>query len=313
MDRRRFLSTTTGLAGLTIMHSRPISALSELNELPRSDRLPVLFIGHGSPMNAISDNAYTRAWRHLGETLPRPRAILCVSAHWLTRGDTRVTAMERPRTIHDFGGFPQALYDQQYPAPGSPELAEESIALVRRVHVTRDEEWGLDHGTWSVLLPMFPGAEIPVVQLSIDYAKPPAFHYALARELRALRDRGVLIVGSGNLVHNLREMRATAEPFDYAVEFEATMLSAIEDRNFEAVVDYETLGHVARRAHPTPDHFYPLLYSLGLHHDREEITTFSRGFDLGSISMACLAIGDVDIRMESTSPDPRDETTDSGS
>ena len=300
MERRDFLKTAAaGIAGMGIVGCSPrrgmrtgtLSALDELSNLPTAERLPALFVGHGSPMNAIEDNAFSRTWKQLGKELPAPQAILCVSAHWLTRGETRVTAMEKPRTIHDFGGFPQALFDQQYPAPGSPDLARDTIEIVKKTHVLKDSQWGLDHGTWSVLLPMFPKAEIPVVQLSIDYAKPPKYHFELAKELRKLREKGVLIVGSGNLVHNLREMRRTSEPHDYTVEFESAMRTAIDAREFEKVVNFSDLGELAKKAHPTPDHFYPLLYTLGVVEDGEPITAFNEAFDLASISMTSFTVG----------------------
>ncbi len=294
MERRDFMKTcAAGVVGLSAgaITTGSLSALDELDQLPTAERLPALFVGHGSPMNAIEENAFTKEWQTLGKTLPTPKAILCISAHWLTRGETRVTAMKKPRTIHDFGGFPKKLYEQQYPAPGSPELAKQAVELVQKTHVKKDDEWGLDHGTWSVLLPMFPKAEFPVVQLSIDYGKPMKYHFELARELRKLREKGVLIVGSGNLVHNLRELKMGADPYDYSVEFEKKMLEAIRAEDFQAVVDYASLGKVAKQAHPTPDHFIPLLYSLAVKEKGEAMTTFNEAFDMGSISMTSFAIG----------------------
>ena len=289
MQRREFVKAcAAGVVGVT---TGSLSALEKLDELPSAERLPALFVGHGSPLNAIEENAFTKEWFELGKTLPTPKAILCISAHWLTRGETRVTAMKKPRTIHDFGGFPKKLFEQEYPAPGSPELAQQTVELVQKTHVKKDNEWGLDHGTWSVLLPMFPKAQFPVVQLSIDYGKPMQYHFDLAREIRKLREKGVLIVGSGNLVHNLRELKMGAAAFDYSIEFEQKMLEAIRAENFQAVVDSASLGEVAKKAHPTPDHFIPLLYSLAVREKGEELATFNEAFDMGSISMTSFTIG----------------------
>lgn len=261
-----------------------------LGDLPGTDRMPVLFIGHGSPMNAIADNTFTRQWREIGKGVPAPRAILSVSAHWLTEGTTKVTAMQEPRTIHDFRGFPPELYAQRYPAPGSPELAAQTIELVRSSHVEADHAWGLDHGTWSVLGPMFPDANVPTFQLSIDYSQAPRYHFELARELAALRRRGVLIIGSGNLVHNLGAMRSNAPPFDWAVEFRDRMVGFLREGDLDGVVDFQKLGAVARAAHPSHDHFLPLLYAIGLIEPGEPVTFFTDAFDLGSISMLSMRV-----------------------
>lgn len=262
----------------------------QLLGLPNSDTMPLLFVGHGNPMNAILDNDYSRTWRELGRNLPAPKAILSISAHWLTRGGTKVTSTSTPETIHDFGGFPQQLFDQQYPAPGAPDFARQTIELVQKTHIEADQSWGLDHGTWSVLLPMLPEATIPVYQLSIDYSKPPRYHFELARELKKLREKGVLIMGSGNLVHNLRLMANTDQPYDWTVEFDAKMTAAIDERDFDRVVDFQNLGQLATLAHPTYDHFLPLLYTLGVVDEKDEIAYFNDSFDLGSVSMRSLLV-----------------------
>ena len=290
MNRRDMLKA--GLGGLVGAGAMRLPALAGmLSELPTTDRMPALFIGHGSPMNALEDNEFTREWKAVGAEIPLPTAILSVSAHWLTRGVTKVTAMDRPRTIHDFGGFPQELFDQQYPAPGAPDAAAATVELVRKTHVEADHDWGLDHGTWSVLLPMFPEADVPTFQLSIDFAKPPQWHFELARELRQLRRRGVLIIGSGNLVHNLGALRPGGTPPDWAQEFEATMVDHLDSGHLQGIVDFQALGAVARQAHPTHDHFLPLIYAIALKEDDEGFAHFAKAFDMGSISMRSLRIG----------------------
>ena len=260
-------------------------AYRQLSALPPSTPMPLLFVGHGNPMNAISDNAFSRSWTAIGAQLPRPRAILCISAHWLTPGSTQVTAMELPRTIHDFGGFPKLLFEQEYPAPGAPEFAQRTVALVRQAELVADYEWGRDHGTWSVLIKMFPQADIPVYQLSIDYAADAQYHYDLAAELRELRDRGVLIIGSGNLVHNLSALDPEGEPHDWAIAFDDALTALLDRRDDQGVIAFQGLGEAARLAHPTPDHFLPLLYVLGLKGADERIDYFNAAFDLSSISM----------------------------
>lgn len=252
--------------------------------------MPVLFTGHGNPMNAIMRNEFSETWKRLGRELPRPKAILSVSAHWLTRG-TYVTAMERPKTIHDFGGFPKELFDAQYPAPGTPDFAKETARIVKSVTVQEDYEWGLDHGTWSVLLPMFPQADIPVFQLSIDYYKPAQYHYELAKELYELRKKGVLIVGSGNIVHNLGQIDFEGKrKFDWAVEFDEKIKTLIDKGDHAGVIHYEKLGSIARMAVPTNDHYLPLMYTLGLKQKHEEVKYFNDKMDAGSISMRSLLI-----------------------
>ena len=255
-----------------------------------SDRLPVLFIGHGSPMHAITDNPYRRSWSELGRGMAPPRAILCISAHWLTHG-IYVTLAERPRTIHDFRGFPDELYAQRYPAPGAVAMAKLTMATVRRAHVQGDEEWGLDHGTWCILGAMFPEARIPVFQLSIDVDQPDRFHVELGKELAFLRERGVLIIASGNIVHNLREMRPDRPPFDWAVEFDQQVKDRIERDEPDRLIDYLSLGAAARLAVPTTDHYLPLLYALGRRDERDEVAFFNESFDLASISMRSAIFG----------------------
>jgi 4,5-DOPA dioxygenase extradiol len=260
----------------------PESAFSRLSPTPR---LPALFVGHGNPMNAIDDNAYSRAWAAIGASLPKPQAILCVSAHWMTQGGSLAHVGRRPKTIHDFGGFPRALYQQQYPAPGAPEAARAAVELVRSTHLQPDEEWGLDHGAWSVLIRMFPDADVPVFQLSLDLGRAPAAHLDLARELKPLRERGVLIIGSGNLVHNLGALNPGGAPYDWAQAFDETMKARIAARDGAGVAEALDGSRTARLAHPTPEHFLPALYPLGVADEKDELSFFSESFDLGSISM----------------------------
>lgn len=262
------------------------------DDLPgRDNRMPAFFIGHGSPMNGIEDNAFSRSWADLGRTLPEPSAVLCVSAHWLTEG-THVTAMEQPRTIHDFYGFPQALFNVRYPAPGSPAVARETAAAITSTNVAMDHEWGLDHGTWSVVRQMYPEARIPVLQLSIDYHKPASYHYELGKELARLRNKGVLIIGSGNMVHNLRMLnwRQPESGYDWAEELNSTFKSLIESRQDQKLIDYQNLGHPAQLAIPTPDHYFPLLYTLGLRGASESVAFFNDSLSMGSVSMTSVKI-----------------------
>jgi 4,5-DOPA dioxygenase extradiol len=255
---------------------------------------PAIFFGHGNPLNALLRNQYTEAWSNIGNSLPRPKAVLCISAHWYLPGSA-VTAMVQPRTIHDFGGFPRELYEVHYPAPGSPELARRVQALLAPVTVELDEEsWGLDHGTWSVLCHVFPNADIPVVQLSIDETQPPDFHYELGQRLVPLRDEGVLVVGSGNLVHNLHTYawgKHNVEPFDWAVRFEKLACELLLKADHAPLVDYESLGRDALLSAPTPDHYLPLLYVLGSRQPGDEVKFPVEGFDGGSISMLTVQLG----------------------
>jgi 4,5-DOPA dioxygenase extradiol len=263
--------------------------MSELNSafaaLPASPKMPALFVGHGNPMNAIEDNAYSRAWRKIGDELPRPNAILVVSAHWMTRGGALAHIGPKPKTIHDFGGFPRELFQQQYPAPGAPDYAKATIELVRSSHIEGDERWGLDHGAWSVLMRMFPRADIPVFQLSLDLAKSPKEHLALAAELKPLREKGVLILGSGNLVHNLMAMAPGAPPYDWAQTFDAEAAQKISARDAIGLGNALNASRAAKLSNPTAEHFLPALYPLGVADDKDELSFFSESFDLGSISM----------------------------
>ena len=272
------------------------SAAGVFKSLKKSPRMPVMFIGHGSPMNAIEDNIYRRSWQALGKEFegqgaakwPVPQLILCISAHWITRG-WHVTGMAKPKTIHDFGGFPAELFAQQYPAPGAPDTAKELSAMLKSpipggtVGVD-NAEWGFDHGTWSVIKPMFPKANIPVMQLSMDYSRPPAEHYALGQQLKKLRDYGVLIVGSGNIVHNLRAMRQSA-PYDWNIEFDATIAKQLASGNLAQLADFQKLGEVAKLAHPTYDHYLPLLYAAGAAEGTDQLRTFNDSLTMGSLSM----------------------------
>jgi 4,5-DOPA dioxygenase extradiol len=244
-------------------------------------------------MNALAHNAYTEAWAGLGRSIPRPNSILCISAHWFVP-ETGITVTTAPRTIHDFGGFPRDLYQLQYPAPGDPELARRVQTLLAPVPVRLDESWGLDHGTWSVLCHVYPKADVPVVQLSIDERQPPAFHYELGRRLAPLRDEGVLIVGSGNLVHNLRAYswgRQPAAPFDWAIRFEQQVREMLTAGEQKPLIDYEKLGRDALLSIPTPDHYLPLLYVVAAQQQREKVSFPVEGVDGGSVSMLSVQVG----------------------
>ncbi len=253
-------------------------------------RMPVLFVGHGSPMNAIEDNEFSHGWIEAAKSIPRPQAILCVSAHWETRG-LGVTAMEKPRTIHDFGGFPPELYAKQYPAPGAPELAGRVGEIIRSATVIPDQRWGLDHGTWSVLCRMYPAADVPVVQLSLDRTQLSPFHYQLGQELRPLREEGVLILGSGNIVHNLRLISWDSEPFDWAVEFDTRVKDWILSGEHEPMIHYENLGQSAVLAVNSAEHYLPLLIILGAMQPDEPVAFFNDRIFAGSLSMRCVRSG----------------------
>jgi 4,5-DOPA dioxygenase extradiol len=258
-----------------------------------SESMPAIFFGHGNPMNALSDNAWTQGWAAIGSSIPRPRAILCISAHWYIPA-AAVTVMERPRTIHDFGGFPRELFEVQYPAPGSPDLARRVNELLGGDVIEDESNWGLDHGTWSVLCHVFPAGDIPVVQLSINETEAARFHYDLATKLAPLRDEGVLIIGSGNLVHNLHTYawgKHDVEPFDWAVRFESRARDLMLAGDHDPLIDYESLGRDAMLAAPTPDHYIPLLYILGLRKAGDLVTFPVEGFDGGSISMLTVKVG----------------------
>jgi 4,5-DOPA dioxygenase extradiol len=260
-----------------------------------SQRMPVLFLGHGSPMNAFEDNQFVQGFRKAAAEIPKPNAILCISAHWLTDG-TKVTAMDLPRTVHDFGGFPQALFDVQYPAPGSPDLARETAELLSPVLTEEDHQWGLDHGAWSVIRHMYPEADIPVIQMSIDYTKPPQYHFDLAKRLNKLRDKGILIIGSGNIVHNLRlidwrNINTVGAGWDWAIEAREKTNQWLLDGNFRKIIDYHKQGTSLQHAVPSPDHYLPLLYSLGLKDQAESLDLFNDELIGGSLSMTSVRIG----------------------
>lgn len=264
-----------------------------MNDARRRDggRMPAVFFGHGSPMNTLERNRYSDAWRRLGNSLPKPRAVVCISAHWFTQG-TAVTAMDKPKTIHDFYGFPQALFDVQYPAKGDPRLAARVRELLAPVEVGMDLSWGLDHGTWSVLKHVYPDADVPVVQLSLDGTQPAECHYRLGSRLAPLRDEGVLIAGSGNVVHNLRMMkREGGAPFDWAVRFNEKIRAALASRDHDALVHFERQGEDARLSVPTPEHYLPLLYIAALCTDDEALHFAVDGYELGSLGMLTAVAG----------------------
>lgn len=255
--------------------------------------MPAIFFGHGNPMNAVLSNSYTEAWRHIGEKTPRPKAILSISAHWFVP-ETGVTISTAPRTIHDFGGFPPELYQVRYPAPGDPALARRVQELLAPVQVSLDQSWGLDHGTWSVLRHIYPDADVPVVQLSIDESQPASFHFEIGRRLAPLRDEGVLIAGSGNLVHNLHAYawgRHVRDPYDWAVEFELQAKQLMVALDVKPLIDYERLGPSARLSIPTPDHYVPLLYVIATRQHGDNITFPVEGIDGGSVSMLSVRVG----------------------
>jgi 4,5-DOPA dioxygenase extradiol len=292
MKRKTFLTLLAGGAGIAAMG--PLRALQQI--LKEEDTtMPVLFVGHGSPMNGIEDNHFSNYWKKLAQEIPQPKAVVCVSAHWLTRG-TFVTAMEAPPTIHDFGGFPQALFDVQYPAPGSPEVARETSGVITTAQVGLDHEWGLDHGTWTILRHMYPEANIPVLQLSIDYEKPASYHYELSKQLASLRKKGVLIMGSGNMVHNLRmvdfaKINVENYGYDWALEMNEIFKKKITDGDHQSLIDYTSLSKSAKLAIPTPDHYYPLLYTLGLKSEKDNISFFNDMAVGGSLTMTSVRIG----------------------
>jgi 4,5-DOPA dioxygenase extradiol len=257
--------------------------------MPQQTRMPAVYVGHGSPMNAITDTQFSRAWRALGASLPRPRSIAVISAHWFVAG-TAVTAMPKPKTIHDFGTFPKALFDVQYPAPGDPALAAEIAEILAPTPVRLDSSWGLDHGAWSVLIHAFPKADIPVVEISIDANLSPQGHFDLGRRLAPLRERGVLVVACGNIVHNLRYLDfEAAKPVDWAVRFDDFVKIALEKRDDQALIGYRS-NPDARRAAPDDDHFFPLLYAAGIRQDDDALRFVIEGFDAGSISMRAFTL-----------------------
>ena len=275
-----------------------MNRLNDLHKISGSfsntEKMPVLFLGHGSPMNAIEENQFVAGFRNLAKTLPQPNAILCISAHWFTKG-TKVTAMEMPRTIHDFGGFPQALFDVEYPAKGSPELALTTKELLLPTEVELDEHWGLDHGAWSVIKHLYPEANVPVIQLSIDYTKSGQYHFDLAQKLSALRTKGILIIGSGNIVHNLglvdfRNFDKDNYGYDWAIEVKEEVNNYLLDGNFQPLIDFEKQNKAFQLAIPTPEHYLPLIYTLGLKGKTEELSLFNDKLLAGSLSMTSVKI-----------------------
>jgi 4,5-DOPA dioxygenase extradiol len=292
LERKAFIKTLIGGAAMASL--QPFyNWTKELTE--KEEKLPALFIGHGSPLNGIDDNEFSRTWTKFGKEIPKPKAVLVISAHWLTNG-THITAMDNPKTIHDFGGFPQALFDVEYPAKGSPELAKATSELITSTHVGLDHDWGLDHGTWTVVRHMYPNADIPVLQLSIDYNKPAQYHYDLANQLASLRKKGMLIIGSGNMVHNLRmvawdKLKEPEYGFDWAIEMNTIFKEKIGNNDFKSLIDYEKLGTAAKLAIPTPDHYYPLLYSIALQDSKDEVSFFNDKLVGGSLTMTSVKIG----------------------
>ena len=293
MERKDFLKALALLpfAG----NAMNLNELSKITEpMGSTETMPVLFLGHGSPMNAIEENEFVTGFRNSAKGVPTPTAILCVSAHWETRG-TFVTAMGKPPTIHDFGGFPKALFDVQYPAPGSPELAKQTKALITKTEVGLDHSWGLDHGAWSVIMHLYPKANIPVIQMSIDYTKPPQYHYDLARELAALRKKGVLIVGSGNMIHNLGmvawdKLNADNYGFDWALEARHKMNQFILNGDHKSLINFKSQGRPFDLSIPTPEHFLPLLYVLALKGEKDKVSLFNDKAVGGSLSMTSVRI-----------------------
>src|SRR5688572_2665449 len=293
MKREQFIKTiVTGAIGMTTL-----SAFRNFtNGLHEEEQvMPVLFIGHGSPMNGIEDNEFSRRWTTMAKEIPTPKAVLVVSAHWFTKG-TKITAMDFPKTIHDFGGFPKELFETNYRVPGNPVLAKETKELLHSAHVELDHDWGLDHGTWTVVRHMYPKADIPVLQLSIDYTKPPQYHYDLAKELYALRKKGVLIMGSGNMVHNLRmiawdRLNDASYGYDWALQMNDTFKNLIREGDHRRLIDFESLGREAALAIPTPEHYWPLLYTLGLKGSKDAVSFFNDKAVGGSLTMTSVRLG----------------------
>jgi 4,5-DOPA dioxygenase extradiol len=291
MNRRTFIKTTT-LIGTTMIGIHPF-ARSWDNDPTLEIAMPIVFVGHGSPMNAIEQNNFNATWKEISKDISTPKAIMVISAHWETVG-TKVTAMDHPRTIHDFGGFPKALFDAEYPAPGSPTFAKQTQELSTHWKIEEDHEWGLDHGTWSVLMSMYPNANIPVYQMSLDVRKKPEEQFALAQDLYELRKRGVLIIGSGNIVHNLRMIKWDNSAFDWAANFTTTVKNFVDSNDFHLLIHYTSLENY-KYAIPTPEHYLPLLYCLGLKTKTDSITYFNDVTTNGSISMLGLLIQPVKL------------------
>ncbi len=292
MRRKDFIKSVIGLTAMTTLSSLK-TITDDMQE--QDEIMPVLFIGHGSPMNAIEDNEFSRGWRNIAANIPKPTAILMVSAHWETKG-TFVTAMEKPKTIHDFGGFPKALFDAQYPANGSKWLADETKKIIESTPVGLDEAWGLDHGAWSVLKHLYPNADIPVVQLSLDYTKGAEYHYNLAQQLQGLRKKGVLIIGSGNMVHNFQYARFSGDfnahfGHDWAIEANESFKKLITDNDFKSLINFEKYSTALKLSAPTPDHYLPMLYSIAWRGKKEDLSFFNDDIVGGSFSMTSVKIG----------------------
>ena len=293
MKRKQFVKViVTGAVGMTTLSAFRsfTNSLSEQEQL-----MPVLFIGHGSPMNGIEDTEFSRRWTQMAREVPNPKSVLVVSAHWFTKG-TKITAMDFPKTIHDFGRFPQELFDVQYRAPGNAVLAKETAELLHSAHVELDHDWGLDHGAWTVVRHMYPEANIPVLQLSIDYTKGPQYHFDLAKELYALRKKGVLIIGSGNMVHNLRmvawdKLNDKEYGYDWAKNINEKFKTLIQDGDHKPLINYSTLGKDALLAIPTPEHYLPLMYTLGVKGSGDAVSIFNDKAVGGSLTMTSVKLG----------------------
>jgi 4,5-DOPA dioxygenase extradiol len=269
------------------------SWVNELSQIPEEENMqPVLFIGHGSPMNAIENNEFTQMLSALGKNLIKPKAILVISAHWLTKGSF-VSSCLRPETMYDFGGFPKELYEVKYNSPGAPEYARITKEIVSYTNIHLDDQWGLDHGCWSILAHLYPNADVPVFQMSLDYGKEMLYHYELAANLKALRKKGVLIIGSGNVTHNLGKIDGdeNAKPFDWALEFDEKVRKNFAEQNFSELINYTQWGKISKMAHPSNDHYIPLLYTAGLYDKNEKVKFIFEGFQHGSLSMRCVKIG----------------------
>tara|TARA_R110001592_G_scaffold88299_1_gene260018 strand:- start:130 stop:1011 length:882 start_codon:yes stop_codon:yes gene_type:complete len=293
MDRKIFLKSLAILPlTAAAMKLKELNKITEL--MSNTAKMPVLFLGHGSPMNAIEENEFVTGFRNIAKSIPKPNAILCISAHWETKG-TFVTAMQNPTTIHDFGGFPKELFEVQYPAPGSPDLAKQTKSLITKTEVGLDEKWGLDHGAWSVIKHLYPNADIPVIQMSIDYSQNPQYHYELAQQIKSLREKGVLVIGSGNIVHNLGKVEwgRLNETFgyDWAIEANDKMKKFIYDGNHKELINFRSQGKAFDLAIPTPEHYLPLLYSLALQDSNEEVKLFNDKAVAGALTMTSLKIG----------------------
>lgn len=294
MNRKQFLQSLLALPIIpSFMNFNELSNIA--SSFSSTEKMPVLFVGHGSPMNAIEENDFVKEWRVIANKIQKPNAILCISAHWETKG-TFLTAMEKPKTIHDFGVFPKALFDVEYPANGSPVLAKETQLLLTETKVELDYNWGLDHGAWSVIKQFYPNADIPVIQMSIDYTKPMSFHYNLAKQLSTLRKKGILIIGSGNMVHNLGLVAwdKINEPnfgFDWAISANQNFKKMILENEHQTLINYTSLGKEFQLAIPTPEHYIPLIYSLGLQENKDSISFFNDQTVMGSLSMTSVMIG----------------------